>query len=103
MVNSLPNTKNNKFIKISHSLSIWYYKQAGRYDLSFFVGGIYVFKQMGIQAKGQSKDCPFCVTGSRLYVMFTGTWHFLFINDCSILSLAKSLEQSLRSIRKSIN
>ena len=59
-------TENSKyyqqvFIKISHSLSIWHYKQAGRYDLSFFVGGIYVFKQMGIQAIGQSKDCPFCI------------------------------------------
>ncbi len=29
--------------------------------LFFFVGGIYVFKQMGIQAIGQSKDCPFCI------------------------------------------
>ena len=27
----------------------------------FFVGGIYVFKQMGIQAIGQSKDCPFYI------------------------------------------
>ena len=74
MVNSLPNTKNNKFIKISHSLSISNYKQGRSVKwLVFFIGGIYVFKQMGIQAKGQSKDCPFCATGSRLYVMFTGT------------------------------
>ena len=33
----------------------------------------------------------FCATGSRLYVIFTGIWHFLFINDYS-RQLAINLE-----------